>query len=193
MEDDRRPAQAIRDASQRATVTLTSHAEHPEGPIPPPRALAAHKETTPAQTAVDRVGGGLVPEAPEAVPRSCKVNTGGLWGVDIELIAGWLASLDDASREQVVAAIELLEDRGPQLGRPIVDTATASRHRNMKVLRPGSTRRSKLRVLSAFDPERSAIMLIAGDESGNWIRWYKKNIPLADDLFDDHVRRLRGE
>lgn len=116
-----------------------------------------------------------------------------VWSVDIRLIAGWLASLDDESREQVVAAIELLEDRGPQLGRPIVDTVTASRHRNMKELRPGSSGRSELRILFAFDPERSAIMLIAGDKAGNWIRWYKKNIPLADELFDDHLRRLRGE
>lgn len=116
-----------------------------------------------------------------------------MWIVDIEPIAGWLASLDDGSREQVVAAIELLEDRGPQLGRPIVDSVTASRHKNMKELRPGSSGRSELRVLFAFDPERAAILLIAGDKAGDWKRWYKKNIPLADDLFDDHLARLRGE
>lgn len=54
--------------------------------------------------------------------------------VDVELVAGWLASLDEGSREQVVAAIELLEELGPQLGRPIVDTVSSSRHRNMKEL-----------------------------------------------------------
>lgn len=116
-----------------------------------------------------------------------------MWSVDIELIAGWLHSLDQDSLEQVVAAIELLEERGPQLGRPIVDTVTSSRHRNMKELRPGSSGRSELRVLFAFDPERSAVMLIAGDKAGNWTRWYKKNIPLADDIFDHHLRKLRGE
>ena len=116
-----------------------------------------------------------------------------MWSVDIELIMGWLASLDDGSREQVVAAIELLEDRGPHLGRPIVDTVTASRHKNMKELRPGSSGRSELRVLFAFDPERSAIMLLAGDKAGGWKRWYKKNIPLADDLFDDLLKGLRGD
>ncbi|NKE09295.1 MULTISPECIES: type II toxin-antitoxin system RelE/ParE family toxin [Kocuria] len=116
-----------------------------------------------------------------------------MWSVDIELIAGWLTSLDEDSRAQVVAAIELLEDRGPQLGRPIVDTVSSSRHRNMKELRPGSSGRSELRVMFAFDPERSAIMLIAGDKAGNWTRWYKKNIPLADDILDDHLRKLGGE
>lgn len=116
-----------------------------------------------------------------------------MWSVDIELIAGWLASLDKNSQEQVVAAIELLEDRGPQLGRPVVDTVSRSRHRNMKEMRPGSSGRSELRILFAFDPERQAILLIAGDKAGNWQRWYKQNIPLADDLFDDHLRRLKGQ
>lgn len=113
--------------------------------------------------------------------------------VDIELIAGWLASLDDNSREQVVAAVELLQDQGPHLGRPLVDTVTASRHKNMKELRPGSSGRSELRVLFAFDPTRHAILLVAGDKAGKWKRWYRENIPVADDLFDDHLRAVKGE
>lgn len=115
------------------------------------------------------------------------------WTVDVELIEEWLDSLDAASWRQVVAAIEVLQEVGPRLGRPLVDTLTASRHRNMKELRPGSSGRSELRILFAFDPERSAIMLIAGDKAGNWTRWYKKNIRVADDLFDGHLRRLREE
>jgi hypothetical protein len=116
-----------------------------------------------------------------------------MWDADIELIAGWLSSLDQDSREQVVAAIELLQERGPGLGRPIVDTVAASRHRNMKELRPGSSGRSELRVLFAFDTERTAIMLLAGDKKGNWRHWYQKSIPAADDLFDGHLRKLRGK
>ena len=116
-----------------------------------------------------------------------------MWDIDVELIEDWVATLDDSSREQVFAAIEVLRDYGPQLGRPLVDTVTASRHRNMKELRPGSSGRSELRVLFAFNPERRAIMLIAGDKAGNWFRWYKKNIPVADDVFDGHLRSLRGK
>lgn len=116
-----------------------------------------------------------------------------MWSVDVELIAGWFASLDKDSREQVAAAIGLLERSGPQLRRPIVDTITSSKHRNMKELRPGSSGRSELRILFAFDPERSAIMLLAGDKSGGWERWYKKAIPVADKLFDEHLQRLRGK
>lgn len=116
-----------------------------------------------------------------------------MWQVDIRLVSEWLASLDTDSREQVVAAIELLEDFGPQLGRPLVDTVYASKHRNMKELRPGSSGRSALRMLFAFDPERKAVLLIAGDKAGNWTRWYRKNVPIADALFDQHLLRLRGK
>lgn len=73
--------------------------------------------------------------------RPCRVYTVVMWAVDIELIARWLTALDAGSREQVVAAIELLQEHGPHLGRPLVDTVTASRHRNMKELRPGSAGR----------------------------------------------------
>lgn len=115
----------------------------------------------------------------------------GMWEVDVTLIADWLRSLDQTSYEQVIAALEVLRDRGPSLGRPLVDTITASRHRNMKELRPGSVGRSEVRILFAFDPKRMAILLIAGDKAGSWTRWYKRNIPLADDLFDKHIRALR--
>jgi hypothetical protein len=63
----------------------------------------------------------------------------------------------------------------------------------MKELRPGSTRKSGLRILFVFDPKRQAILLIAGDKSDNWIRWYKRNIPIADDLFDEYLQKLRGK
>ena len=115
-----------------------------------------------------------------------------MWQVDIAAIADWLRALDDDSREQVVAAVELLEEHGPHLGRPLVDTVSGSRHRRMKELRPGSSGSSELRILFAFDPGRQAILLVAGDKSGNWKSWYRRNIPLADDLFDEHLRTLEG-
>lgn len=49
-----------------------------------------------------------------------------MWGLDVELIETWVASLDEDSRGQVFAAIEVLRDYGPHLGRPLVDTVTAS-------------------------------------------------------------------
>lgn len=80
-----------------------------------------------------------------------------MWSIDVELIEPWLDSLDDSSWRQVMAAIEMLEERGPQLGRPLVDTVTASRHKNMKELRPGSSGQTELRILFAFDPKRQAV------------------------------------
>lgn len=130
---------------------------------------------------------------PRVVGRTSRYYTRGVWEVDVEYVADWLASLDDDSRAQVVAAIQVLQEFGPQLGRPLVDSVVASRHRNMKELRPGSSGRSELRVLFALDPVRRGILLVAGDKAGNWQRWYRQNLPIADDLFDEHLRRLREE
>lgn len=113
------------------------------------------------------------------------------WSIDYALVEVWLKALDEGSYEQVVAALEVLAEHGPNLGRPLVDTVSGSRHRNMKELRPGSSGRTELRVLFAFDPERQAIMLVAGDKSGDWKKWYSKNIPLADQRFDAHLDGLR--
>ena len=115
------------------------------------------------------------------------------WEVDVSLVEEWMLGLDEKSYELVIAALELLEERGPALGRPLVDSVKGSRHKNMKELRPGSQGRSELRVLFAFDPSRQAILLVAGDKAGVWERWYRVNIPLADDLFDRHLARLSEE
>lgn len=48
------------------------------------------------------------------------------------------------------------------------------------------------RTLYAFDPRRSAILLIGGDKTGN-DRWYEVHVPLADRLYKDHLRKLREE
>jgi hypothetical protein len=106
-------------------------------------------------------------------------------------VAGWRRTLDDDTFQQVTAALRELRDEGPTLGRPLVDTVKGSRHRNMKELRPGSSGRSEVRVLFAFDPQRQAILLVAGDKAGQWDDWYKRAIPIADDRFDEHIERLR--
>jgi hypothetical protein len=117
---------------------------------------------------------------------------------DDGVLSGWRCLLEgDAvqaftghSHELVVAALELLAERGPLLGRPLVDTVNGSRHSNMKELRPGSAGRTELRALFAFDPQRKAIVLVAGDKQGQWRRWYTDNIPVADDRFDAHLQKL---
>lgn len=49
-----------------------------------------------------------------------------------------------------------------------------------------------LRTLFAFDPRRRAILLIGGDKTGD-DRFYMRMIPLADDLYDEHLETLRKE
>ena len=115
-----------------------------------------------------------------------------MWEVDLELVESWLDDLDQNSYEQVIAALELLCDRGPKLGRPLVDTVKASRRKNIKELRPGSRGRSELRILFAFDLERNAVLLVAGDKSRSWKKWYEVNIPVADSHFDEHIRKQKG-
>ncbi len=60
----------------------------------------------------------------------------------------------------------------------------------MKELRP---RGGNLRVLFAFDPRRAAILLMGGDKTGRWQAWYAEVIPIADDLYDEHLETLRKE
>lgn len=115
------------------------------------------------------------------------------WVVDVELIEEWLNASDDNTYDQVMAALRVLASVGPALGRPLVDTIIGSRHNNMKELRPGSSGRSEVRILFAFDPTRRAILLLAGDKQGRWDKWYRKNIPVADDRYDEHLEGLRKQ
>lgn len=101
----------------------------------------------------------------------------------------WLTLIED-DQERIVAAVELLEEGGPGLGRPIVDTIKSSRHANMKELIPLG---GNLRILFAVDPRRMAILLIGGDKTGRWNEWYERIVPLADDLYDEHLEALREE
>jgi hypothetical protein len=73
----------------------------------------------------------------------------------------------------LLAHAEVLADFGPALGRPHVDTLAGSRHANMKELRFNAVD-GVWRVAFAFDPERRAILLVAGDKSGmSQARFYK--------------------
>ncbi|MDE2408775.1 MAG: type II toxin-antitoxin system RelE/ParE family toxin, partial [Actinomycetales bacterium] len=76
-----------------------------------------------------------------------------------------------------------LRDIGPKLGRPLVDSIAGSTIHNMKELRPGSSGSTEIRVLFVFDAKRQAVLLVGGDKSNDYVRWYRKNIPLAEARF----------
>ena len=101
-------------------------------------------------------------------------------------------SLDRQIQNEVYAVGRLLEQFGPQLGRPRVDTLNGSRHANMKEMR-FSAADGEWRVAFAFDPARNAIVLVAGDKSGGSAkRFYRALIRKADERFDRHLAR-RGD
>lgn len=114
------------------------------------------------------------------------------WAVEIgdEFEPEFDALLEDV-RTEILALTRLLQQFGPQLGRPRVDTLNGSRHANMKELR-FSAADGEWRVAFAFDTKRKAILLVAGDKSGvSQKAFYKQLITKADDRFDTHLSRLK--
>ena len=100
----------------------------------------------------------------------------------------WWDSLSESEQAELAAKVELLQEFGPTLPRPHSDTIVSSRHSNMKELR-GKVDERQLRVLYAFDPRRTEILLIGGDKSGD-PKWYERFVPIADDLFDRHLKDI---
>jgi hypothetical protein len=112
---------------------------------------------------------------------------------EVESFLDDLYKSDPASHQLVNQAILILERNGPAEGRPLVDSIMASRIANMKELRPPSSGRSEIRILLVFDPWRAAILLVAGDKSGQWSKWYRTAIPRAEQLYDDYLAERRKE
>src|SRR5690554_3606269 len=101
--------------------------------------------------------------------------------------------LSEAVQDELLASLIPLQKLGPMLGRPNVDTLKASKHKKMKELRFNADD-GVWRVAFAFNPERTAILLIAGDKSGTGQQqFYKQFIKKADARFDSHLRQLKGE
>ena len=94
---------------------------------------------------------------------------------------------DPTTANRVMEAIDHLAEAGPGLGRPLVDRIHGSRLHNLKELRPGSAGRSEIRLLFVFDVEREAVILVAGDKAGQWNRWYRENIPVAEDRYEQYA------
>lgn len=48
-------------------------------------------------------------------------------------------------------------------------------------------------MLFVFDPTREAIILVAGDKTGQWQRWYNKAIPLAEQRYAAYRKQKAEE
>ena len=111
-----------------------------------------------------------------------------------EAFAEEFLSLDPRVRQELAARLMLLKQFGPYLRRPHADTLNGSKHANMKELRFDAAD-GAWRVAYAFDPSRQAILLVAGDKSGQGSpRFYRRLIARADARFDGHLATLsKGE
>jgi hypothetical protein len=101
----------------------------------------------------------------------------------------WFRSLEAERRAQVHGTITRVAAGGPTLGRPHVDVIHGSRVRKLKEVRVDRG----TRVLFAFDSNRNAVMLVGGDKTGKWNRWYPAKVQLAERLYLDHERSIGKE
>jgi hypothetical protein len=120
------------------------------------------------------------------------MSPGDRWNIEItDEYFKWFTGLDERQQDALRADIEILERLGPYLGRPYVDSIKGSTHSNMKELRTMHARRH-LRSFFAFDPRRTAILLIGGDKTGEK-SFYDRMIPQADRLYDEYLHDVRKE
>jgi hypothetical protein len=98
---------------------------------------------------------------------------------------------EPAVQDALLAVAKLLADFGPQFGRPYADTLNGSKYANMKELRFEASD-GEWRAAFAFDPQRRAILLVAGDKSGgSQKRFYRQLLAKADKRFSAHLDRLK--
>jgi hypothetical protein len=103
----------------------------------------------------------------------------------------WWTKLSETQQDRIAATVKLLEEKGASLPFPFSSGISGSRHEHMRELRVQS-RGNPLRIFYAFDPRRTAILLIGGDKTGK-DRFYEEMVPLADTLYDTHLEELRKE
>jgi hypothetical protein len=114
------------------------------------------------------------------------------WNVEYtDEFGAWWDTLTEGEQDSIAVSVRLLAERGPQLGFPHSTAIAGSRHEHMRELRTQKGGRP-FRTLYAFDPRRTAILLIGGDKTGN-NRWYTEFVPIADHLYDEHLEQLHAE
>jgi len=114
-----------------------------------------------------------------------------VWNVEGTIeFEDWYLALEDPELGRVTDAVDALERHGPNMKRPLVGEVQGSRYSNMKELRPLGT---NIRVFFAFDPRRTAILLIGGDKTGRWRSFYDRMVPQVDRLYAEHLEELAKE
>ena len=114
------------------------------------------------------------------------------WEVEVtDEFNAWWNGLTEGEQAATRAVVSLLVEHGPNLPFPYSSKVNGSRHSAMRELRVQHQGRP-YRVLYIFDPRRAAILLLGGDKTGD-DRWYEKNVPLADRIYDGYLKELKEE
>jgi len=103
----------------------------------------------------------------------------------------WWSTLSEDEQDSVRFTVKLLEDLGPSLKFPYSTDVKQSKHGSMRELR-SQCKGHPLRTFYAFDPRRTAILLIGGDKTGN-DDFYNKMVPKADKIYDEYLREIKEE
>lgn len=119
-------------------------------------------------------------------------NEGMVWEVEYTDEFGfWWQTLSDGQQNDVAAVVVLLAEKGANLPFPFSSAVNSSKHSHLRELRVQSSGRP-LRIFYAFDPRRTAILLIGGDKTGN-DRFYQEYIPIADQLYEVYLEEIKQE
>ncbi len=113
------------------------------------------------------------------------------WDVEgTDDFAEWYWGLDEVDSARVEAVVDKLEELGSSIRRPLSGIIHGSKHEDMRELIPPG---SNIRIFYMWDPRGIAILLVGGDKTGRWQEFYKEMTPIADELYDIHLRELRQE
>ncbi|MDX2540383.1 type II toxin-antitoxin system RelE/ParE family toxin [Streptomyces sp. WI04-05B] len=117
--------------------------------------------------------------------------------VVVEPALSWLHGLRRTDRDtliQVSQAVTALQEEGPALGRPLVDTIKGSALSNQSQGAPPRLGRSHGSAVAVrVRPDRQAVILVGGDKAGNWSGWYRVAVPQAEQAYAEHLKRIDGE
>ncbi|MCZ0738657.1 type II toxin-antitoxin system RelE/ParE family toxin [Phreatobacter sp. AB_2022a] len=114
------------------------------------------------------------------------------WNVEVtDEFGRWYIDLIETVQDDIDRVVGLLEAKGAQLPFPHSSGIEGSRHTHMRELRVQSAG-EPWRIFYAFDPRRTAILLIGGNKVGD-DRFYETIIPIADRLYDDYLIEIRRE
>jgi len=114
------------------------------------------------------------------------------WSVEYtDEFGAWFGDLAGDVQDNIDRVVGLLEARGPGLPHPYSSGVEGSQYSHMRELRVQTSGRP-IRIFYAFDPRRTAILLIGGDKTADG-RFYERMTPIADRLYSIYLDEIGKE